>query len=128
MKLTVTLVLFQPAALGAGVIATVIVGGVSSILTVALVLFEFPATSVALPVAVWPAPSCVKLTGEAQVATPDSASAQLKLTVTLVLFQPKLLARGLNVAAMLGGVLSILTFVLGVAVFPALSVAVPGML
>lgn len=52
----------------------------------------------------------------------------MKLTVTLVLFQPKVLASGLNVAAMLGGVLSILTLVLGVAVFPALSVAVPGML
>jgi len=46
VKLTVTLVLFQPAAFGAGAAIAVIVGGVSSMLTVAAVLLLFPAASV----------------------------------------------------------------------------------
>jgi len=95
-------------------------------LTVALALLVLPAMSVAFPLAVCPAPSCVKLTGAAQLATPESASVHEKLTVTLELFHPKLLASGLSVAAIVGGVLSMLTLVLGTAVFPALSVAVPG--
>jgi hypothetical protein len=38
---------------------------------------------------------------------PDSASAQAKLTVTAVLFQPKLFAAGTRFGVMVGGMLSI---------------------
>jgi len=62
--------------------------------TVAAVLLLFPAASVRFRFAVCPVPSVVMVTGEAQVATPESASAQTKFTVTLVLFQPKLFAKG----------------------------------
>jgi len=46
---TATLVLFQPAAFGAGVAVELIVGGVLSIFTVWLAVVLFPATSVAVP-------------------------------------------------------------------------------
>ncbi len=57
---------------------------------------------------------------------PDSASAQLKVTVTLVLFQPLLLAPGAFVLLMVGAVLSIFTVIvlpgwLLSSVLPALS-------
>lgn len=63
-----------------------------------------------------------------QVATPDKASEQVNATATLVLFQPAALGAGVAVDVIVGGVLSILTLVLGVELLPALSVAVPGRL
>ena len=117
-----------PRTSGAGTIAAVMAGGVLSILTVAVVFAVLPARSVVVPEAVCAAPSAVKAAGALQLATPESVSEHAKLTVTSVLFQPKLLAEGLRLAAMAGGVLSRLTFVPGVAVFPATSVAVPGIL
>src|SRR5579859_1501076 len=125
---TVTSVLFQPAALGEGEPEAVIEGGVSSILTVAVVVLVFPATSVLLPVASCPLPSLVNANGEAQVATPESVSAQVKLTVTLVLFQPNDVGWGVSVAVIEGGVLSILSVTAVLALLPALSVAVPEIL
>ena len=117
-----------PRASGAGATAAVMAGGVLSILTVAVVLAVLPARSAAVPEAVCVAPSVAKEAGALQLATPESASEHAKLTVRFVLFQPKLLAAGVRLAVMAGGVLSTLTFVLGVAVFPATSVAVPGTL
>ena len=117
-----------PRASGTGTIAAVMVGGVLSILTVAVVFAVLPARSVVIPEAVCAAPSVVKEAGALQLATPESVSEHAKLMVTSVLFQPKLLAEGLRLAAMAGGVLSRFTFVPGVAVFPATSVAVPGIL
>jgi len=49
LNVAVTLVLFQPAALGSGESAVAIVGGVLSMLTVREVLAVFPATSTAVP-------------------------------------------------------------------------------
>jgi len=104
------------------------VGGVSSILTRAEAVLVLPATSVAVPFAVCPRPSCVRVTGEEQLATPDRVSEQAKFTLTLLLFQPKELARGARLGVMTGGVLSMLSTSVAPAVLPALSDAVPEML
>src|SRR2546426_3635490 len=90
-----------------------------------LVWAMLPARSVTVPVTLWPAPSPNVVDGE-QVATPESASLQVKLTVTLSLYQ--LLALGARSGAPLivGAVWSILmplTVVL--ALLPARSVTVP---
>src|SRR2546422_1477351 len=61
------------------------------------------------------------------VSTPDRPSAQVKLTVTLVLFQPKALAPGLAAPLITGAVLSMLIpeIVFERAALPALSVHDP---
>ena len=101
------------------------VGGVLSSLTVTDVEALFPATSVAEPEIAWFAPSVATATGEGQVATPERESPQVKLTVTLELFQPAALGAGETAAAIVGGVLSILSVTLVEVLFPAASVAVP---
>jgi hypothetical protein len=63
--------------------------------------------------------------GDGHCATPDTESAQAKVTVTLVLFQPAASGAGEPDATTVGGVLSILIFGLIVAVTPALFTAVP---
>jgi hypothetical protein len=63
MNLTVTAVLFHPAPFGGGDGLAAIVGGVKSMFTVAVTVAVFPATSVAVPVTDWFAPSVVSLTG-----------------------------------------------------------------
>jgi hypothetical protein len=73
------------------------------------------------------APSALTATGDGQVATPDKESAHEKVTVTLELFQPLEFAPGEALAVIVGAVLSIFTVMLVLAVFPALSVAVPEM-
>src|SRR3954447_11535302 len=83
-------------------------GGVLSMLAVALVAAALPARSRALPATFWPAPSAVRATGAAQMATPDRASLQLNAMVTSVLFHPAALAGGIRDATMTGGVLSML--------------------
>ena len=57
-------------------------------LTVAGSVAVLPALSVAVPVTGWPLPSLVTVCGPVQLASPDSASAQENVTVTLPLFQP----------------------------------------
>src|SRR4030095_11605351 len=82
-KCTVTGPLFQPAKLAAGLTAAAMAGGVRSMLmppTVKEALL--PATSLPVPVALWPAPSPARVWSGAQAPTPDSASEQVKLTVT----------------------------------------------
>src|SRR5215469_14139772 len=93
--------------------------------TVAEAVLLFPATSIAPPVAICAAPSFVKVTGEAQLATPDKVSEQVKLTVTLELFQPNEFAAGTRPEVITGGVLSMLRTTEAVVVLPALSSAVP---
>lgn len=128
VKLTVAVVaLMIPFAFGTGETVAVIAGGVLSILTVAVVLALFPALSLAVPDAVWPAPSAVSTAGAVQVATPDSASAQTKFTVTSVLFQPKALAAGTRLDEIVGGVKSIFRVTDAEAELPARSTALPVM-
>ena len=125
VKLAVTLLLFQTAPLGAGESAVVIAGGVLSILRLRDVPAVFPALSVAVPEILCFAPSVLTVVAAGQAATPDRPSEQVNATVTLLLFQPAALAAGVAVELMVGAVLSILTVSVALAVFPALSVAVP---
>lgn len=76
---TVTLVLFQPAGLGAGAAVVLMVGAVLSILTVSVAVL--PATSLAVPCTTWLALWAVTMTGAVHEATPEVASAQVKSTV-----------------------------------------------
>src|SRR5438552_15444864 len=100
-------------------------GGVLSMLipvTVAVALV--PAWLTAVPGTVCPVPSAVTVVGLGQVAMPDCASAQVKVTVTLLLFQPLPFA-AVRTAVINGLVLSMLTVTVAVVVLPARSVAVP---
>lgn len=123
--MTVTLELFQPAALAAGLAAEVMVGTVVSMFTVSVAVALFPALSVPVPFTAWFAPWVVRVVGPEQVDTPEVASVQAKLTVTDDLFQPKLSATGVWLGVMVGSVLSRLMVTEVDAVLPALSVAVP---
>jgi len=106
---------------------TLSTGGVLSMLNVTDADAVFPATSVAVPGICWLEPSVDTVTGDGQLATPDSASLHAKVTVTLELFQPLAFGGGEGVAVIVGGVLSMLNLTLALAVLPALSVAVPEM-
>jgi hypothetical protein len=104
----VTSPLYQPKALGFVVAAPESVGGVRSMLmsfTVAVALL--PALSSAWPVTLWPAPSLVSVVGSSQPAIPDSASEQLKVTVTGPLFHPKAFPTGDRLPSIVGGTPSI---------------------
>ena len=134
LKVTVTSVLFQPKALGGTSRAALAVGLALSMLML-LTADEsaaLPATSTQLPVfvTVWFAPSVLTVApATVLVATLDCtapASAQLKLTVTSTLFQPKAFGAGLRLPVITGLVLSIFTVTLPTALtLPALSVQVP---
>src|SRR4051794_22349472 len=101
------------------------VGAVLSTFALTDVRALLPALSTAVPEADWLSPS-PKVCAAEQVLTPDRLSAQVKLTVTSVLFQPLLLATGALLPVMVGFVLSTLIPVTAVAaVFSALSTAVP---
>src|SRR5438445_3896276 len=91
--------------------------------TVVLVLL--PALSVAVPLDDWPLPSA-SVASAAQLWIPESVSAQLKCTVTSLLYQPAALGEVVAAPLIVGAVLSMLipeTVVL--VLLPALSVAVP---
>src|SRR5262245_13065683 len=100
-----------------GLTVQAIVGGVLSMLIPPTVpgSATFPALSVQVPVFVtdWFAPSVLTvLPATVFTSRPDwtlPTSAQLKLTVTSVLFQPLALGAGVRAPAMTGFVLSILT-------------------
>ena len=144
VKLTVTLVLFQLLALAAGVRPPVITGLVLSMLmfvTLAVVAL-LPAASLQEPLTDWLEPSLVTVTSKGLVvdepvaapaaeieAGPDVLSVQVNSTLTLVLFQPFVLAAVSLVAVKTGATVSIFTTT-GIAVdpvnapvLPALSVA-----
>ena len=81
--------------------------------------------SVAVPVNVCGAPDVVlMLIALGQMDMPDKASEHTKLIVTGPVLIP-LTGVGVTVAVIVGGVLSRLTDTLALAVFPALSMAVP---
>src|SRR5215472_1381542 len=100
-------------------------GGVLSMLRLADAVAVLPARSRAVPETAWLAPSVEATTWVGQKSTPLSASEQLKLTVTLVLFQPAALGEGDTMAAIAGAVSSMFKVAFALAVFPALSLAVP---
>src|SRR5437667_181253 len=135
LKVTATSVLFQPLTLAAG--ARTAVGGLGGVLSILMPLTveesaALPALSTQLPVLVTEAfcTSAVNVCpATVLVSSPDStapASAQVKFTVTSVLFQPLALAAGVRPPTIAGLVLSIFTVTLAIAlVLPALSVHVP---
>src|SRR5579864_9163909 len=94
---TVTGVLYQLLALGARSGAPMMVGGVVSMLIPLTVMpAELPATSFAVPEALWFVPSPDSVIGDVQLATPDCSPAgplvgfgslQVNLTVTGALYQ-----------------------------------------
>jgi len=109
VQLTVTSVLFQPAAFGAGLTTGVTTGGVRSIFTTTDAELVRPAPSTAEHVNVVPAVSADKVAvpqPELEVM-PDSGSVTLQLTVTgAVVIHPPTPAAGLTVGTMTGGVVS----------------------
>lgn len=129
VTVTVTFVLFQPAAFAWGAAAACAVGAVLSIFTGdEAYVAVLPATSVAVTLPVTADPSAVSKIGlgtEVE-ANPDKASVTVNGTFTFVLFHPAALAAGVagpNVTT--GGVLSIFTEAdVKVAVLPARSVTV----
>src|SRR6476661_8648566 len=106
VKLTVTLASYQSLPFGLRSRAALMVGFVWSMFTVAVSLAELPALSKAAPTTVWLAPSLESVVGSLQLAMPESASAQWKLTSTGVLFQLSALAGGACVWLIDGVVLS----------------------
>ena len=125
-KLTVTGVLFHPAAFGAGATeATTCNGGNGWRLNWILVVAVFPAMSVALPLKVCK-PAVVTVIGDGQIATPDKLSLQVNVTVAeIALTIPLASGTGETTAEMVGGVLSRLIEALVLAVWAAASVTVP---
>jgi hypothetical protein len=120
--------LFQPFVFVAGDEAAVTAGAVLSIFSVTVAVAVLPALSVTDAETISLAPSAVTVWVGGQEATPEPESKQEKFTVTLVLFQPLAFGVGDVAAITVGGVLSMLTITLVVAVLPALSVAVPEMI
>jgi len=117
--------LFQPCPFGAGDVEAVIVGGVVAMLTLMLVVAVFPATSVTVPLINWLAPCVLTVSGCGQIAIGAVVAVQVKVTVTLELFQPAAFAAGEATTVIVGGVVAMLTVALAVVEFPAMSVAVP---
>src|SRR5439155_5414380 len=122
VNVTVTSVLFHPFPFGAGAAWPEMVGAVRSTFTVAGSDALLPARSTAVPGTGCPAPSVVTVRGGVQLSIPDTASSHWNVTVTSVLFHPNWLASGSVVCVMVGGVLSILTWIVWAAsTLPALS-------
>src|SRR5579864_833310 len=119
----VTSVVFQPAAFAAGAGVPVMTGGVSSMLTNTVVGVLFPALSTAVPGIGCFRPSVVTWTGAVQLAMPDSASVQVNVTVTAVLFHPAAFGGGSTWPMIVGGLRSMLTVGDLLVEFPAASVA-----
>src|SRR5512140_497737 len=106
-RVTATAPRSQPVAVAAGVRVAVVLGAVLSMsIPPTVVVFMFPARSVAVPVTLWPCPSVVTVVGGAQVATPDVSSVQAKLTTTSLVLHPPRPAAGVRVPLMLGAVAS----------------------
>src|SRR6202035_5453388 len=103
----------------------VIVGGVVAMLTLMLVVAVFPATSVTVPLTTWLAPCVLTVSDCGQFAIGAVVAVQVKVTFTLVLFQPAAFAAGDAAAVMVGAVVAMFTVAWAVVEFPAMSVAVP---
>ena len=107
VKLTVPSVLSQPFAFGVGLMEALTVGAVLSTFSVRLVEAVLPARSAAVPLMACCAPSLLTVRGPGQLATPQAASVQVKLTVTAVLCQPAAFGPGDVVAEIVGASLSV---------------------
>ena len=117
---TVTGALYHPSAFGERSRETETVGFVLSMLTNAGSEAVFPALSVAVPMTLWCAPSANNVVEPTQLGIPDTASAHANVTVTSVLFQPLAFASGDCVWLIVGGVLSIFTWIVcAVSTLPA---------
>ena len=108
MYVAVTSSSYQPFAFAAGRASTVMIGLVLSMLHrgrvgrgVACVVLDGAGHVLGRR------PRSVTVCGPVQLATPDSASEQVNVTVTFVLFQPSAFAAGVWVWPMVGEVLSI---------------------
>jgi len=86
--LTVTAELIHPTASADGEAEAETVGGVRSIFNETLIVVEFPALSVAVPLTIWFAPWVLSVIGEVQLAIVELELLQVKLTVAAELFQP----------------------------------------
>ena len=82
-------------------------GAVLSILMVRLALALLPAASVQVVLTTCPALSAVSVTELTVQVGVETASVAVKLTVTLVLFQPLALAKGVWLLLITGGVVSV---------------------
>ena len=100
-------------------------GVVLSMLRVSDALAALPARSCAAPLIACPAPSDETVTGGGQAPIVDRLSLQMKLTTTSVRFQAAALGGGAATAAMVGGVLSMLSAIDVCELFPARSTTVP---
>jgi hypothetical protein len=116
--------LFHPAALGGGAGVAITDKGANCTLNVTLVDAVFPALSVADPLNACPAPAVVTLIGTGQTLMPDNPSEQLNVMTAGAVTTPLAPGTGATVAVIVGGVLSMLSVVLALAVCPAASVAV----
>ena len=122
VKWTVTSARYQPFALGSRVRPPTMPGGVLSMLSIAGSVAVLPAPFTTVPITDSPRPSLVTVREVVQFATPDSPLAHRKFRNTSVLFQPLAFGGGAWVCVMVGGVLSILTWMLLVgSVLPARS-------
>ena len=101
------------------------VGGVLSSLTSSEVVAVLPARSVAGCDCTLLSPSVLTVIGEGQLEIPLTLSLHWKLTVTFELFQPAPFGAGLGVAVTVGGLRSMLTAAVVVALCPDWSTAVP---
>lgn len=100
-------------------------GAVLSIFSTRLVVAEFPAASVAVPVTGWFAPSVLSVTGEGQATTGAVPAAHTKPIVTFELFHPAPFGAGVPLATIVGGLVPMFSVSVAVAEFPATSVTVP---
>ena len=64
----------------------------SMLMPLTVALAELPALSVTVPVTLWLEPSVLTVMGPVTLATPESASFPVKLTVTMLLYHPAALA------------------------------------
>jgi hypothetical protein len=108
--------LFHPAALAVGAGVAIIESGASCTLNVTLVDVVLPALSVADPLKTWPAPAVVTLIGAGHTATPESPSEHENVITAGAVTTPLAPGAGATVAVMAGGVLSIFSVVLALAV------------
>ena len=82
------------------------IGAVLSILTVRLAVALLPAASVQVVLTICPAVSAVSVTEVTVQVGVETASVAVKVTVTLLLFQPLALVVGDWLLVMVGGVMS----------------------
>ena len=104
IKVTVTGTVSHPAEFGVGERLAVIVGGVLSSLMTTVAVFVPPAASITVPVTGTLAPSVETTCGEVQLMIGAPPGVQLKLTVTLALFQPAAFGCGETLAKISGAV------------------------